>query len=66
MMLLLLTLLSEEGQKRSPFSSVPHFTPVQAWGSGWHPLQASGPLCNEAEQEGRGPSIGARLLEGTS
>lgn len=65
MMLLLLTLLSVEGQKRSPFS-VPHFTPVQAWGSGWHPLQASGPLCNEAEQEGRGPSIGVRLLEGTS
>lgn len=42
MLLLLLTLLSGEGQERS-LVSVPHFTPVQAWGSDWHPLRASEP-----------------------
>lgn len=65
MLLLLLTLVSGEGQKRSPFS-VPHFTPMQAWGDSWHPFRASGPLCDKAEQEGRGSSIGVLILEGTS
>ena len=41
-MLLLLTLLSGQGRRGARFI-VPHFIPVQAWASDWHPFPASKP-----------------------